>query len=121
MNKETFFSSGGLIAAILTTSCCALPFLLFSLGVSGAWIGKLRMLEPYANYFMAAALVFVVSGFYVSRRKKQQAKASCETGDYCVSETADRVRAGLLWVSLGLIAIAVFWPKIVELLLGSSN
>lgn len=118
MNKESLLSSGGFFAAILTTSCCALPFFLFSLGVSGAWVGKLRVLEPYSNYFLVMAIGFVLTGFYVGHKKRKDAR--CNTDGYCATSGADKLRTVLLWLSLGLISLALFWPKIVEYFFGSS-
>jgi mercuric ion transport protein len=119
MNRHTLFSSGGLIAAVLTTSCCALPFLLFSIGVGGAWIGKLRVLEPYSNYFMVTAVCFVALGFYAGHKRKR--KLACDENGYCSTTSADRVRAAMLWMSLVLIITAALWPNIVQLFFGSST
>jgi mercuric ion transport protein len=33
--------AGGLLGALAASSCCVLPLVLFSIGVSGAWIGNL--------------------------------------------------------------------------------
>ena len=118
MNKESFLSGGGFFAAVLTTSCCALPFLLFSLGVSGAWIGKLRILEPYSNYFLVVAIGLVLTGFYVGRKKKRE--ANCDADGSCATSGADRFRTILLWLSLALILLALLWPKIVEYFFGSA-
>jgi len=38
---------GGLLGALVASSCCLLPLVLFGLGVSGAWIGNLTQLAPY--------------------------------------------------------------------------
>ena len=35
---------GGLFGALAASSCCILPVVLFSLGVSGAWIGNFTQL-----------------------------------------------------------------------------
>lgn len=48
--------AGGL-AAILASTCCLGPLVLVALGVSGAWIGNLTVLEPYRLLFVGAALV----------------------------------------------------------------
>ncbi len=47
---------GGL-AAILASTCCLGPLVLVALGLSGAWIGNLTLLEPYRPFFIAGALV----------------------------------------------------------------
>ena len=118
MNKQSLLSGGGFFAAVLTTSCCALPFLLFSLGVSGAWVGKLRVLEPYSNYFLIMAIGLVLTGFYVGQKKKREAR--CDTGTYCATSGADKLRTILLWLSLALILLALIWPKIVQYFFGSA-
>jgi mercuric ion transport protein len=47
---------GGVLAAIAASSCCIVPLLLFSLGVSGAWIGNLTRLAPYQPIFVVVTL-----------------------------------------------------------------
>jgi MerT mercuric transport protein len=47
---------GGL-AAILASTCCLGPLVLVALGLSGAWMGNLTVLEPYRPFFIAGALV----------------------------------------------------------------
>ena len=68
--KRSFFASGGVIGAILASSCCIVPLLFVMLGVSGAWIGSLTALEPYKPVFAGIALVFIGLGFrqVISRR-----------------------------------------------------
>jgi len=39
-------AAGGILAALGAASCCVVPFPLFMLGVSGAWIANLTALEP---------------------------------------------------------------------------
>jgi mercuric ion transport protein len=48
--------TGGL-AAILASTCCLGPLVLITLGVSGAWISNLTLLEPYQPLFIGAAVV----------------------------------------------------------------
>jgi mercuric ion transport protein len=38
---RALLAAGGILAALGATSCCVIPFTLFVLGVSGAWIGNL--------------------------------------------------------------------------------
>jgi len=47
---------GGILGAVAAASCCIVPLLLFSLGVSGAWIGNLTRLAPYQPIFVAMTL-----------------------------------------------------------------
>ncbi|MCE2446693.1 hypothetical protein I8744_27460, partial [Escherichia coli] len=55
---------GGLLAAVGASSCCILPLVLFSLGVSGAWISNLTALARYQPLFIAAAVAFLGFGFW---------------------------------------------------------
>jgi len=48
--------AGG-IAAILASACCLGPLVLMGVGVSGAWIGNLALLEPYRPLFIAVAVI----------------------------------------------------------------
>ena len=44
---QKFAAMGGIIGALAASSCCILPVVLFSLGISGAWIGYFTQLAPY--------------------------------------------------------------------------
>lgn len=48
---------GGIMAAIAGSICCIGPLILLLLGVSGAWIGSLTLLEPYRPLFVIAVMI----------------------------------------------------------------
>jgi mercuric ion transport protein len=54
------------LAALGAASCCVIPFALFVLGVSGAWIGNLTALEPYQPIFVALAVAFIGCGTHLA-------------------------------------------------------
>ena len=54
--KRGLFAAGGVIGAVLASSCCIGPLLLLSVGVSGAWIGNLTALAPYQPLFLVLTL-----------------------------------------------------------------
>lgn len=97
-------AAGGLIGAILASSCCVAPLLLVTLGVSGAWIGNLSALAPYQTYFLVPTFGLLGLGFWHVYRKP---KATCEDGSYCASPTSDRVIKSVLWVATGLVSLAL--------------
>ncbi len=69
---------GGVLGAIAASSCCIAPLALFSLGISGAWIGNLTALAPYQPYFIAATLACLGYGYWlVYRRKIACAEGAC--------------------------------------------
>lgn len=70
----------GIAGALLASSCCILPVILFSLGVSGAWIGNFTQLAPYQPYFVAVALACLGAGYCLVRRSE---RAACAEGEMC--------------------------------------
>ena len=60
--KRSIFAVGSVIGAILAMSCCVMPLLFVTLGISGAWIGNLTALEPYKPYFPPASTVPTAPG-----------------------------------------------------------
>jgi mercuric ion transport protein len=108
---RTAVSLGGVLAALAASSCCVLPFALFTLGISGAWIGNLTALAPYQPYFVALALALLSSGLVLVYRKPA---AACAEGSYCARPASDRVAKAGLWTSAALVALA--WPYAAPLL-----
>lgn len=68
------------LAALLASGCCVMPLLLALAGVSGAWIGQLRRIEPYSPWLMGLSFVALgVAGRRLFRRPA--ADASCAIDD----------------------------------------
>jgi mercuric ion transport protein len=112
-DRETvarLLSVGGIVAALGAASCCVIPFLLFTLGVSGAWLGNLTILEPYQPIFAAMALGFIGFGAWRLRRRAQIA---CSDG-YCGTPKADRIAKIALWAAGILVIVAVIFPYIIR-------
>src|SRR2546422_4631179 len=76
--QQWLMAVGGLLGALAASSCCILPLVLFSLGVSGAWIGNFARLAPYQPYFIAAAIGFLGYGYWLIYRTPNLACADCE-------------------------------------------
>jgi len=109
-------AAGGIVAALGAASCCVIPFALFMLGVSGAWIGNLTALEPYQPIFAAVALGFVGYGAYLVYWKP---KATCADGSYCARPASSRMAKIGLWSAGALVVIAVGFPYVARAFLGS--
>lgn len=107
-------AAGGMLAALVAASCCVVPFTLFMLGVSGAWIGALTALEPYQPVFAAIAAACLGYGFYLVYRKP---KVACDDGSYCANPSANRVAKIGLWTATILIFLAIGLPRIAALFL----
>lgn len=102
--RKRLAAAGGVIGAVLASSCCIAPLLLLTLGVSGAWVGNLTVLAPYQGYFIAATLAFLGAGFWYVYWKPKKA---CEVGSYCASPTSDRVIKIALWFATALVGLAL--------------
>jgi mercuric ion transport protein len=99
----------GGIAAVLASACCAGPLVLVMLGVSGAWIGNLTLLEPYRPLFAGAALVALA----VAWRRIYRPAAECKPGEACA---IPRVRTGyrvLFWIVALAVVAAIAFPYVV--------
>jgi mercuric ion transport protein len=77
---QNLMAVGGLLGALAASSCCILPLVLFSLGVSGAWIGNFTQLAPYQPYFIAATIACLGYGYWLVYRP---AKIACAGGEAC--------------------------------------
>ncbi|MDQ3960658.1 MAG: mercuric transporter MerT family protein, partial [Pseudomonadota bacterium] len=67
--RKVFVTVGSITAALAASSCCVIPLVLFTLGVSGAWISHLTALAPYQPLFVVLTLAFLAWGFWMVYRK----------------------------------------------------
>ena len=52
------------IGSLLASSCCVLPLLLVSVGLTGAWLGHLRVLQPYSPVLLAISVTALLAAGY---------------------------------------------------------
>jgi mercuric ion transport protein len=100
------------MAALLASSCCIGPLLLVTLGVSGAWIGKLTALEPYQTMFVLITFTFLALGFWQVHFKPARA---CKDDDACSRPISSRLVKTALWVATVLVVSAVtidYWAPL---------
>lgn len=97
--------TGGL-AAILASTCCLGPLVLITLGVSGAWISNLTLLEPYRPIFIGAAVV----ALFFAYRRIWRAPAGCEPGQVCALPQVNRSYKALFWIVVALVIVALGFP-----------
>lgn len=106
----------GLIGALAASSCCLAPFVLFALGVSGAWIGRLTALGPYQPVVVAATLAALAGGFVLVHRRP--AGGRCEPGSSCAAGGRRRAAQVALWAATALVAAALVGPRLILLFVG---
>lgn len=97
------YPAGGLIGAIPASTCCIVPFILLTLGISGAWISHVTALAPYQPLFLIASLGFLAAGFWKVYGKP---KSSCEEGSACATTRSDKGVKVALWMATLLIVSA---------------
>lgn len=100
-NNHTNWSIiGGVAAAIGASLCCAGPLILLSIGVSGAWIANLTVLEPYRPYFIVAVVaLFSWAGWQVYKPISQ-----CKPGTACALP-ATRKKRQLIFILALIVAV----------------
>lgn len=101
--SERLWASAGVLGAILASSCCVAPLLLVTLGISGAWIGNLTVLEPYKWAFIAVAAVFIALGFWHAYFRQAN---PCKDGTYCDRPEASVIVKTALWLATALIVLS---------------
>lgn len=109
-NRHGALLAGGL-AALLASACCLGPLVLVGIGVSGAWIGNLTLLEPYRPLFLAVALVAL---FFAARRIFRPA-ADCRPGEVCAVPAVRRGYKAMFWAVAGLVVVAFGFPYVLPL------
>jgi mercuric ion transport protein len=115
-SKQRLMAAGGLVGALAASSCCILPLVLFSLGVSGAWIGNFTRLAPYQPYFLAVTTGCLGYGYWLVYRST---KLACADGDACTRPLPNRlVKTGLILASVLAVA-ALGFDFLAPLLLNS--
>tara|TARA_R110000868_G_scaffold197663_1_gene443876 strand:+ start:3167 stop:3538 length:372 start_codon:yes stop_codon:yes gene_type:complete len=102
--KKRWFAAGGIIGAILASTCCIAPLTLLMLGVSGTWISTLTALEPYKPYFAAVTLIFIGLGF---RQVYLKAKPACVDGSCCAKPQSSLITKTALWLATALVLLAL--------------
>ena len=102
-------AAAGALAAIGAASCCVVPLALFTLGISGAWIGNLTALAPYQPIFVAFAAAALLYGFFKVYKGPAE---RCDDGTYCAAPSSKRVLKIALWATALLVIAAVAFPYV---------
>jgi mercuric ion transport protein len=112
---KTLLSTGGILAALGASSCCVIPFALFTLGISGAWISHLTALAPYQPIFVVVAVGCLAGGLVLVRRTSRA--AACAPGSWCGTPVSDRIARIGLWTAAAIVVVALAFPRLAPLFL----
>lgn len=102
--------TGG-FAGILASACCVGPLVLVSLGLGGAWVSTLTVLEPYRWVFLGIAVLALIFAW----RKIYRPAAQCEPGQVCAVPRVRRAYKITLWMVVALVSIAFVSPYFASL------
>jgi mercuric ion transport protein len=94
------------ISALLASTCCVVPLVFALVGVSGAWIGQLRRMEPYSYPLTALAVASLLLAGWRIWRPAMPDGAPCEA-DACVRSNASARRWFWAMAVLAVLPIAV--------------
>ncbi|WP_288356108.1 mercuric transporter MerT family protein [uncultured Cycloclasticus sp.] len=111
-SRSKWLAAAGISGALIASSCCVLPLLLVTLGISGAWIGNLTALEPYKPYFLSVTVLLLGFGFWYVYYKP---KKKCEEGDYCARPSSTRITKSALWIATVLVLLSAsvnYWAPL---------
>ena len=101
------------LGAILASSCCIIPLMLFNMGIGGAWLANLAVLQPYRTHFIGVAILMFAAGLFLFVRSQSKADGVCDPKD---GKRIKRVPI-MLVISAALIAAAIIWPEVEPYLL----
>ncbi|MFT7721339.1 MAG: mercuric transporter MerT family protein [Roseateles sp.] len=91
------------LTALLASSCCVLPLALALLGVSGAWMSRLRVLEPYS----AALIALSFAALALAAWRLFRPAAACAPDGACRAAQPAARRWFWLVALLALLPLAV--------------
>lgn len=95
----------GLLAGLTASACCAGPFILLMLGVSGSWIANLGALEPFRPFFIVLAVLLL--GFAY---RKIYTRPSCDDDAVCATEQGKHSQKLIFWITTAIIALSIAFP-----------
>jgi mercuric ion transport protein len=107
--RGALFAGG--VAAILASTCCLGPLVLLTLGVSGAWISNLTLLEPYRPIFLGVALV----AMFFAWKRVYRSEAECKPGEVCALPQTTVAYKIIFWTVAMLVLIALSFPYLAPL------
>lgn len=104
----------GVLGAIAMTSCCILPLVLVSFGVTGVFIAQLGALYAYKWYTFTLSAAFIGYGLY--KAYKPVDIEACADGT-CARPIDRRVMRATLWVAAVTVSVAMIFPYITPYIL----
>ncbi len=107
-DKKAWATTGlGVLGALAMTSCCILPLVLVSFGVTGVFIAQLGALYQYKWITFALSAAFIGYGFYKAYRPIPA--ESCADGT-CARPMNRTFMRSILWIATAIVAVSMIFP-----------
>lgn len=102
MTTERVPIVGVILLGLASSLCCVLPFVLVSIGITGPWLARLRVFEPYRIGIDVASLIVLA----IAWGSHVLVVRACRVDDRCGLPTrVRRTRIGLVIATVAVIAI----------------
>jgi mercuric ion transport protein len=117
--SEPLLATGAVLGAVAASSCCVLPLLFVSAGVSGAWIGTLTSLAPYQPIFLALSVACIAAGFWSVYGRRETACTGTECGSAAIKAalwSGVAIKAAL-WAGAAIVMVAAsaeWWARLLS-------
>lgn len=111
-SRAKLLAISSIVSAVAASSCCVVPLILVSLGISGTWVGSLTALEQYKPIFLTMTVLALAAGFWQVYFKS---KVTCEGNNYCKPLTSGRAVKYELWIAtlITLLSTSIdFWAPL---------
>ncbi len=95
------------LGALALTSCCILPLVLVSFGISGVFIGQMASLYQYKWITFTISIAFLAYAFFKAYRPIGDEE--CADGS-CVRPLNRTLMRSILWVAALIMAVAIVFP-----------
>ncbi|AKO99854.1 MerT mercuric transport protein (plasmid) [Marinovum algicola DG 898] len=114
----------GALGALAMTSCCILPLVLVSFGVTGVFIAQLGVLYQYKWITFALSAACIGYGFYKAYRPIPTeacadgtcARPMCADGT-CARPMNRTLMRSILWIATAIVTVAMIFPYLTPYLL----
>lgn len=114
-DRKAWATTGlGVLGALAMTSCCILPLVLVSFGVTGVFIAQLGALYQYKWITFALSAAFIGYGFYKAYRPIPA--EACADGT-CARPMNRTLMRSILWIATAIVAVAMIFPYLTPYIL----
>jgi mercuric ion transport protein len=109
-DRSGWLSTGAsALGALAMTSCCILPLVLVSFGITGVFLGQLGALYQYKWIMFGISSVFLAYAFWKAYRPVTV--EACTDGT-CARPINRTLMRSILWAAAAIMALAIAFPYV---------